>query len=137
MSKNIRKNNKEKALVKAIAVILILIVVVLLFIKLGMPIVKKNLKKAAAEKTMDVIIDNSDKIAAENPEVAKILDKLSDEDKEKVTQIIENHMDAESVKEVMGYVSEGDKESLIKYAAENLTPEEMLELANIYGKYAE
>ena len=62
---------------------------------------------------------------------------MSEEDKEVVTEIVENHMDAESVTEVMGYVSEGDKDGLMRYAAENLTPEEIAKLAEMYGKYGE
>ncbi|MBQ2313960.1 MAG: hypothetical protein II187_03580 [Treponema sp.] len=46
-------------------------------------------------------------------------------------------MDTETVSEVMEYVTDGDQQGLIEYASENLSPEEVMELMEIYGKYAD
>ncbi len=143
MSKNSRKkvyNNSGKAgnnsaFGKVMIIIVILGVVILLFINYALTLLKQSVKKIAAEKTVDIITNNAEKIARNNPEVSKILDSMTEEDKEVVAQIIENHMDAESVSEVMEYVNEGDKDGLIKYAAENLTAEEISQLMGLYGKY--
>ena len=116
--------------------IIILGVVALIFINFALPLLKQSVKKVAAQKTVDIITENAEKIAASNPEVAEILDSLTEEDKEVVSEIIENHMDNESISEVMEYVKDGNQEELIKYATENLTPEEMTELIGIYGKHA-
>ncbi len=125
-----RKSTFEKIMISIIAVG----IVILLFINFAFPVIKEKTKKVAADKAVDVIIDNADKVSGGNEQVKEILENLSDEDKETVSEIIENHMDQETITEVMGYVKEGDQESLIKYAAENLTLEEMEELMEIYDK---
>ena len=145
MSKNNRNKayrngaNKQKnsGFGRLMMSLVILGVVALLFINYALPMLKGSVKKAAAEKTVDILTENAVKVAGEDSEVAQILENMSEEDKEVVTEIVENHMDAESVTEVMGYVSEGDKDGLMRYAAENLTPEEIAKLAEMYGKYGE
>ena len=62
---------------------------------------------------------------------------MSDEDKEVVTEIIENHIDAETATEIMEYVNNGDKAALMEYAGENLSADEMMELMEMYGKYSD
>ena len=128
MSKNNRKKvyknrdrvGKNGAFGKFMLSIIILGIVILLFINVALPIIKEEAKSKIAEKTVDVITDNVDKIAGDNPEVKEIMESLSDEDKETVTEIISEHMDTETVTEVMEYVNEGDKDGLINYAVENL-----------------
>ena len=145
MSKNNRKKvykNRDKvgksgAFGKLMLSIIILGIVILLFINVALPIIKEEAKSKIAEKTVDVITDNVDKIAGDNPEVKEMMESLSEEDKETVTEIISEHMDTETVTEVMEYVNEGDKEGLINYAVENLSPEEISELMEIYGRYGE
>ena len=144
MSKNSRKNvnkkqpkrHKNSGFGRLMLSLVILGTVVLLFINVALPMLKDSVKHAAAEKTVDMITENADKIAGDNPQVAEVLENMSDEDKEVVTEIIENHMDADSVAEVTGYVTDGDKEALMKYAVENLSPEEIAQLAELYGKYS-
>ena len=132
-----KKPSKNTAFGKLMCSLVILGVVLLLFINFALPLLKKEVSHMAAEKTVDIITQNADKIAGDNQEVKKVIESMSDEDKEVVTEIIENHMDAKTATEVMGYVNDGDKEALMKYAAENLTAEETLELINIAGKYAD
>ena len=62
---------------------------------------------------------------------------MSDEDRETVREIVAEHMDAETATEVIGYVNDGDKEGLMNYAIENLSPEEISRLIEIYGKYSD
>ncbi|MBQ6414965.1 MAG: hypothetical protein IJI01_07815 [Butyrivibrio sp.] len=133
--KNTAKAHKNSGFGKLMMSLVILGVVVLLFINYALPMLKSSFKKAAAEKTVEVLTENAVKVAGEDSQVTQILENLSEEDKEVVTEIVENHMDAESVSEVMGYVSDGDKDGLMKYAAENLSPEELAQLAELYGKY--
>ena len=144
MSKNNRKNintksgkpSKNTAFGKLMISLIILGIVILIFRNFAWPLLKKSASHAAAEKTVDIITQNADKIAETNPEVAQILESMTPEDKETVTEIIESHIDAETAGEVMKYVNEGDKDALIEYATENLSPEEIAELVNMYGKYA-
>ena len=116
--------------------LVVLGVVILLFINYALPLLKKEAAHVAAEKTVDIITKNPEKIAGDNQEVKKVLESMSDEDKEVVTEIIENHMDAETATEIMGYVNDGDKAALMEYATENLSAEEIMELMEMYGKYS-
>ncbi len=144
MSKNNRKKVYKKqenpcgnsAFGRLMISIIILGIVILIFINYGLPLLKQEVSHVAAKKTVDVITEHADKIAQDNPEVAQVLESLSEEDKETVTEIISEHMDTETVTEVMEYVEEGNKEALVEYATENLSPEEIEELIKIYGKYA-
>jgi hypothetical protein len=144
MSKNKRKNvyhqskkeDKNSAFGHLMISIIILGVVVLLFINVALPIIKEGTKKIVAQKTVDLIEDNIDKIAADHPEVKEALESLSEEDRETVTEIIADHIDTETAGEVMEYVNEGDKDGLMEYAVENLSPEEISKLAEIYSRYS-
>ncbi len=144
MSKNNRKKEytnsakpaKNSLFGQAMITIIILGVITLLFINVILPRMKNKIKEVAAEKTVDIITQNAEKIAGENPEVAQFLESISDEDKETVTEIISEHMDAETVTEVMEYVKDGNKEELIKYAQDNLSESEISDLMEIYGRYA-
>ncbi|MBQ9302993.1 hypothetical protein [Butyrivibrio sp.] len=144
MSKNKRKNayyknkkeDKNSAFGHLMISIIIFGVVVLLFINVALPIIKEGTKKIVAQKTVDLIEDNIDKIAADHPEVKEALESLSEEDRETVTEIIADHIDTETAGEVMEYVNEGDKDGLMEYAVENLSPEEISKLAEIYSRYS-
>jgi sensor histidine kinase regulating citrate/malate metabolism len=115
---------------------IVLCVVIMIFIKVAVPMIAQKTKKAAAEKTVEVITQNAEIIAGDNEEVKEAIQNMSEEDKETLTEIVEDHMDAETVSEVMGYVEKKDKEGLMKYASENLSEEEIIKLIGIYSKYA-
>ncbi len=145
MSKNSRKNvynNRKKsgnggALIRFILTLAVLSIVVFIFICYAFPIIKNSAKKAAAEKTVDVITENIDAIAGDNEQIKEVVDKMSEEDKETVTEIVTEHMDTETMTEVMDYVNKKDKDGLVRYATENLSEEEISELLEIYSKYSE
>ena len=135
--KNNAKVDKNGAFGRLMISIIILGVVILLFINVALPIIKESAKKVLAEKTVDVITENVDKIAEGHPEIKEALESLSEEDKETVTEIVAEHLDTQSAGEIMEHVTEGDKEGLVEYALENLSPEEISKLAEIYGKYSD
>ena len=145
MSKNSRKkvNNisgkasKNTGFGRLMFSIVVLGIVLLLFINFALPLLKKEVSHIAAEKTVDMILSDPEKIAGENKEIKKVLESMSDEDKEVVTGIIENHMDAKTVTEIMGYVNDGDKAALMEYVNENLSTDEVMELMEMYGKYSD
>ena len=132
-----QKPSKNTTFGKVMITIIILGIVFLLFYNFVLPKVKKGVSHFAAEKTVEVITQNAEKVAESNPEVAKILESMTEEDKDTVTEIIENHMDAGTAAEIAGYVQDGNKEALMDYATENLSPEEMAELMKLYLKYAQ
>ena len=95
MSKNNRKKEytnsakpvKNSLFGQAMITIIILGVITLLFINVILPRMKNKIKEVTAEKTVDIITQNAEKIAGENPEVAQFLESISEEDKETVTEI--------------------------------------------------
>jgi len=62
---------------------------------------------------------------------------MSEEDKEKVSEIVAEHMDAETMTDVMEYVNKNDQAGLVEYAAKNFSPEEMNEFKDLYEKYGD
>ena len=134
--KNTENVGTKSVFEKVMISVIVIGIVIFLFINYALPVLKQGTKHVAAEKTVDVIIKNADKVSGGNEKVEEMLNSLSEEDKETVSGIIENHMDSETVSEVMKYVQDGDKESLMKYAADNLTLDEMSELLNMYEKYS-
>ncbi len=145
MSKNNRKKvytkrantDKNGAFGRLMISIIVLGIVILLFINVALPIIKESARKAVAEKTVDLLTENVDKIAKDHPEIKEALESLSDEDRETITEIVAEHLDTESAGEVMDYVTKGDKEGLMEYAIEKLSPEEMLKIAELYKKYSD
>ena len=81
--------------------------------------------------------DNVEKIAGKNPKVKEALESMSEEDKEKVSEIVAEHMDAETMTDVMEYVNKNDQAGLVEYAAKNFSPEEMNEFKDLYEKYGD
>ena len=83
------------------------------------------------------MLDHPEKISGGNEKVEKMVESLSPEDKKKVSKIVAEHADKETVSEVMEYVNNGDQSGLIKYATENLSEEEIKELTEMYQKYSD
>jgi hypothetical protein len=73
---------------------------------------------------------------AEHPEIQQAIDSLTPEDKEAVTEIVENNITPDKVAAVNNYLQSGDYRGLITYAKQNLTPEEYSRLEQIYANYA-
>ena len=86
-------------------------------------------KKAAVEKAMDTYIEKSD------GRVKEIVESMSEEDKDTVTEIIANNVSLDSIPDVTNYVSSGDANALLDYAQENFSDEEIAELTEIMKKY--
>ncbi|MBO4457335.1 MAG: hypothetical protein J5802_06435 [Butyrivibrio sp.] len=115
---------------------MVICIVLILFVKFAFPMIVKKTKKAAADKAVDIMYENIDKIAGDNPEVKEALESISEEDKEKVSEILAEHMDANTMTEVAGYVNNNDQEGLVEYATENFSPEELAEFKDLYEKYS-
>ncbi len=88
------------------------------------------IKKAIVNEAIDQYVEKSDGKAKE------ILDSMSEEDKDTVTEIIANNVDLEDIPEIKSYISNRDTAGLMQYAQENLSAEEQAELAELMVKYA-
>lgn len=87
-------------------------------------------KKAIVNEAMNQYIEKSDGKAKE------IMESMSEEDKDTVSEIIANNVELEDIPEIQSYISGGDSAGLMEYAKDNLSDEEQAELAEIMIKYA-
>jgi len=67
----------------------------------------------------------------------ELIDKVSEEDKSKVTQIVSEHLDRETIQEI-GSLAGGDSspEEIAEYVEEKLTPQEYDQIEQLVKKYA-
>lgn len=127
------KKQKRKSIIILLIEILILIALLIYF---G----KTKLKQVVVEKTTDkviesVITEQVKQMGASEEEINEVLDKVSDDDKQAVEDIITNHLDSETINKGTEYIKSGDIDGLKDYASQTLTPEETEELMNLYEKY--
>ena len=99
---------------------------------------KGGIKYRAASVIVDQAIERairSDGGGEQGEAMRKALRNMPEEDKETVTQIVADHMDAGTIQEVASDLAEGDTESVLEYAKENFSEEEMDTLREMATKY--
>jgi hypothetical protein len=97
--------------------------------------VKKKAMQGIAETVVNEAIKQYAGDSAED--VQKVMDSVTAEDKEKVTEILTDNLSLEAIDDVKSYVSNNDVDGLMEYAQETLTAEEYNELTDIFQKYSE
>jgi hypothetical protein len=131
-----KKRKRHTGLKIFLGIIVICIVGAVVF----WPQIKKTTSKKAAEVVVEKMLDNklsSDKAVYGKMTAKDIYNSMDTEDKQKVTDIITNHMTPDNVKNVEKYVASGDKAGLEKYAKDNLSTEETKTIQSMYEKYKE
>lgn len=134
-----RKRKKKKKHV--FAVTLFRTVLILGILAAAFYIGKDFLKKKIEEKAAETIVNEMTKSDAaqttlpDGRSAQNVYNSMSEDDKETVQNIVDNHMDAKTAKELQKYASSGDTESLKQYADDNLTEEEKAQLEELYEKY--
>ncbi len=86
--------------------------------------------KAIVSQALDSYVESS------SGEAKEIMESMSEEDKDAVTEIIAGNVSLDSISKMQSYVSDGDTSGLMKYAEENLSEEDMQDLTEIMSKYA-
>ncbi len=86
--------------------------------------------KAAVETVIDSYADSAE------GETKEVLDSMSEEDKDTVTEIIASNVSLDTIGDLKGLASKGDTDAIMTYAEENLTEEEIAQLQDIMSKYA-
>ena len=94
-------------------------------------------KKSSANPIKKAIVSEAIDTYAETKggTVKEVVDSMSPEDKETVTEIIAENVTMDSMSDVQSYISSGDSEGLMEYAKDNLSEEEQKELMEIMSKY--
>ncbi len=87
------------------------------------------IKKAIVSEALDTYVEQKGGV------VKEVVDSMSEEDKDTVTEIIADNVSIDSISDVQSYISSGDSAGLMKYAQENLSEEEQAELLEIMAKY--
>ncbi len=96
---------------------------------------KKEVLKSVAKTIVDKAVDQYAGNASS--EVKEILDSVSEEDKDRVTDIMIDNISIEDIPDVESYISNKDVNGLKDYAKEKLTEEDYSELTGILEKYSE
>jgi len=130
------KRKKGISTTKKVIIIIELIVLIALLLYFGKSKIKDVVVKKTSEKIVEsVIVNQAKQSGASEEEIQKVLDTVSEEDKEKVEEIVQNHMDSDVVTQGTEYLQNGDIEGLKQFASEELSPEETQELMELYEKY--
>ncbi|MDO4621609.1 MAG: hypothetical protein Q4B22_01520 [Eubacteriales bacterium] len=114
------------------------IIIILLVAAGALYLWKDKLKHIAADFVVDKTVDSLvDQITADHPEVQEIVTTLSPEDKESLTEIVENNLSPDTLTDLGTYIQNEDVDGAIQYAQENLSEEDFNRLYSIYSAYAE
>lgn len=97
--------------------------------------IKTKAAETIGKKLLESQLEGQININGQNVDVSEIIDKMEEEDVEKVTDIAEKYVSGESISECMGMIQDGNVSGLQDYAKENLTQEDKQELQGIYEKY--
>ena len=87
------------------------------------------IKKAIVSEALETYVNKQGGTTKE------IMDSMSEEDKDTVTEIIAQNFTTSTISDLDRYMSDNDTEGLMKYAQDNLTEEELAELEEIMKKY--
>ncbi|WP_026507924.1 hypothetical protein [Butyrivibrio sp. MC2013] len=125
-------------ILKILTVLVIIAVIAFLFVFVAWGHIKKAAVSYVGEKVAAEVIEKaitSTGIDISSQEVEAKIDSFEEEDKEAISQIIDNHANSETIERISEYAAEGDMKSAAKYAKESLSQEEIDTLQDMYNKY--
>lgn len=118
----------------------ILIVLVLIFAIAvgGGCLFKDQIKEKAASVIGNQVVEKAaESLGIPSDQAQQILNSMSDEDRQTVTNIVSNHMDAQTVSQAQQYVKDRDLSGAKQFAENELSQSEQDELKEIARKYAD
>lgn len=96
-------------------------------------VLKQKVESAVTDRLLNEAIQAA---GVDSETVQEIVNSMDPEDKQKVEDIVDDHVNAETIKDVQGYISDGDTQGLKQYAKSQLNDQEQAELYDIAKKYA-
>lgn len=96
---------------------------------------KKIVNEVVDEVAEQIVIEQAVKQGISEEEAKEAIEAIDESDKEIVTDIIAEHLDADAVGQGIQYASDGDSEALEQMLQSELSPEEREQLMDIYYKY--
>lgn len=137
---NMSGRRKKKNGWKTLAIVL----TVVLVLGAGIFFTKDYVVAKAEEKVQDALIENvletviqSDSGAASDAakQAKDIYDNMNEEDKQACRDLIEHNLTSENIKNVAGYVKNGDASGLKSYVKNSVSEEDKETVKEIYYKY--
>lgn len=133
MSKD-KKRKKKKSFLGTVFKTIVILGIIALIIYFAGGYVKKKIEEKAAQEIVNQLAA-SDTALPDGESAKDVYNSMSDEDKQKVQDIVDNHLDAKTASDIQSYVTKGDTEGLKDYARQNLSSDEQQELLEMYDKY--
>lgn len=116
-------------------IVLILVCVIVLG---GGYLFRDKVKEKAASVIGNQVVEKAaESLGIPSEQAQEILNSMSDEDKQTVTDIVSNHMDSQTISKAQQYVKDGDVAGAKEFAESELSPDEQNELKGIAQKYAD
>ncbi len=92
---------------------------------------KQKVVKTIVDEAIDQYSDKADE------DVKQVLDSVTEEDKSKISEIIADNLDMDSIDDIKDYVTDSDMDGLMKFAEDKLTEQDYSEFTAILEKYSE
>lgn len=135
-----KKKKKKKSILHVILPVLFTIIIIAVILILAKIYVYDPFKEQAVSTLTEKLLQseiNADTTLPDGTTInaKEILDSMSADDKETVTDIIDSHISPSTIKEASSYLSNGDTEGLKNYAKSMLSDSETQEVMELYEKY--
>ena len=115
---------------------LMIVLIVLLCLAGGGYLIRDKVKETVASAVGNQVIEKAaESLGIDSEQAQEILNSMSPEDKQTVTDIVSSHMDSNTISEAQKIIQDGDINEAKNFAQQELTPEEQKQLKEIAGKY--
>ena len=127
-----KKRKKSSALPTVLGVVIALALIIGIAYFAAIKPLKEKAVDTVAEKAISSVAQQD---GVEASKAQEVYNNMSEEDKEVVKDMIEEHADAETVQQAMEYYQDGDTEALKEMASSELSEEEIQQMKELYQKY--
>lgn len=139
MSRYRRRRRRSHIFGNVLLTLVLLLIVAAAVLYVNRSHVQKLAADAITDKLSDTITEQILEAAGNSPDssaVQQVIGSISDSDKEEAAQILQNHLTPSTIAAAGSYVQNRDYNGLMQYAKENLSTEEYDRLSELYEKYA-
>lgn len=116
---------------------LIIVLVILCALAGGGYVLKNKIREKVASVIGDQVVEKAaESLGISSEQAQEILNSMSPEDRQTITDIVANHMNSSTISEAQQIVKDRDVNEAREFAEEQLTSEEQNQLKGIAEKYA-
>lgn len=136
MSGRRKKKNGWKTLAIVLTVILVLGAGIFFTKDYVVAKAEEKLQDALVENVLETVIQSDSEVASDAAKQAKeIYDSMDEEDKQACRDLIDHNLTTENIKNVAGYVKNGDASGLKSYVKSSVSEEDKETVKELYYKY--